>query len=289
MSQKVIPGQYISLVYKLDESTNKPIKYIPGKGTTISNIETQGKSIPVIVATIIGTVHISDLKKLPHPEPQDGEATPEKPPIKEEEEIQTKCISVISPNATITEDLSNPQSISINLPKENDIVLVKVLRISSKQVYCEIIAVESKGPILADSGIGSTGTLAHQSIPPGGNSQHLFNLSTIASANSGPNAQIGDLGENFRGVIRSQDIRATERDKVKVVECFKPGDIVRAMIISLGDGNNYYLSTARNDLGVVFAKSCGGAGGLMYPVDWMHMIDVKTGLVEMRKNANPFV
>jgi exosome complex component CSL4 len=30
-----------------------------------------------------------------------------------------------------------------------------------------------------------------------------------------------------------QDVRATEKDKVKIYQCFRPGDIVRAQIVSL--------------------------------------------------------
>lgn len=41
-------------------------------------------------------------------------------------------------------------------------------------------------------------------------------------------------------------------------DCFRPGDIVRAKVISLGDARSYYLSTADNSLGVVHAKSLAG-------------------------------
>lgn len=76
-------------------------------------------------------------------------------------------------------------------------------------------------------------------------------------------------GDTFPGVIRVQDVRATEKDKVKIASSFKPGDIVRAAVISLGDQSNYYLSTGRNELGVVVARSgkfrvvfhCGEGGG----------------------------
>lgn len=38
-------------------------------------------------------------------------------------------------------------------------------------------------------------------------------------------------------------------------ECFRPGDIIRAEVVSLGDARSYYLTTSRNELGVVYAKS----------------------------------
>lgn len=49
--------------------------------------------------------------------------------------------------------------------------------------------------------------------------------------------------------------RLTERDKVRMGECFRLGDIVKAKVLSLGDARSYYLSTAANELGVVYATS----------------------------------
>ncbi|KAJ3537637.1 hypothetical protein NM688_g6652 [Phlebia brevispora] len=62
-------------------------------------------------------------------------------------------------------------------------------------------------------------------------------------------------GEEFTGVIRVQDVRATEKDKVKIADCFRGGDVVKGLVISLGDARSYYVTTARNDLGVIFATS----------------------------------
>lgn len=46
--------------------------------------------------------------------------------------------------------------------------------------------------------------------------------------------QVGDtvLQTEWQGLIRVQDVRATEKDKVKIYESFKPGDIVRAQVVS---------------------------------------------------------
>lgn len=84
-------------------------------------------------------------------------------------------------------------------------------------------------------------------------------------------------GEEFTGVIRSQDVRATEKDKVKISDCFRGNDVVRGIVasiflykfyaciyayslpkISLGDARSYFVSTARNDLGVIAATSEAG-------------------------------
>lgn len=92
--------------------------------------------------------------------------------------------------------------------------------------------------------------------------------------------------EPFQGMIRREDVRATEKDKVKIEESFRVGDLVRGVVISLGDQSNYYLSTAQNELGVVMAKS--EVGNTMYPVSWKEFVDAKTGARERRKVAKPF-
>ncbi|KAF5023961.1 hypothetical protein F66182_3965 [Fusarium sp. NRRL 66182] len=99
--------------------------------------------------------------------------------------------------------------------------------------------------------------------------------------------QVGDtvLQTEWQGVIRVQDVRATEKDKVKIYESFKPGDVVRAQVISLGDQANYYLSTASNELGVILATS--EAGNDMVPVSWKEYKDPETGIGEPRKVAKP--
>ncbi|KAI5865509.1 hypothetical protein GGS23DRAFT_559581 [Durotheca rogersii] len=98
---------------------------------------------------------------------------------------------------------------------------------------------------------------------------------------------VGDtvLEAEWQGLVRAQDVRATEKDKVKIYESFRPGDIVRARVISLGDQANYYLSTASNELGVIMATS--EAGNTMYPVSWKECKDPETGLSENRKVARP--
>ncbi|KAK3326331.1 hypothetical protein B0H66DRAFT_573843 [Apodospora peruviana] len=94
------------------------------------------------------------------------------------------------------------------------------------------------------------------------------------------------LEAEWQGLIRTQDVRATEKDRVKIYESFRPGDIVRAEVISLGDQANYYLSTARNELGVIMASS--EAGNTMYPVNWKEYRDPETGMSELRKVAKPY-
>ncbi len=39
-------------------------------------------------------------------------------------------------------------------------------------------------------------------------------------------------GEEFTGVIRTLDVRATEKDRVKIGDCFRGGDVVRGLVVS---------------------------------------------------------
>ena len=83
---------------------------------------------------------------------------------------------------------------------------------------------------------------------------------------------VGDITvtHNMKGVIRREDIRLSEVDKLVMHECFRPGDIVRASVVSLGDTRQYYLSTADINLGVTLAKS--ESGNIMIPVSWKVLI-----------------
>ena len=51
----------------------------------------------------------------------------------------------------------------------------------------------------------------------------------------------------------------------------------------MGDNRAYYLTTAKNELGVVHAKSA--AGEAMVPISWQEMQCPKTKAVEHRKVA----
>ncbi|PHJ23706.1 3 -5 exoribonuclease csl4 [Cystoisospora suis] len=93
------------------------------------------------------------------------------------------------------------------------------------------------------------------------------------------------LAEPFRGFIRSQDIRETEVDTVDVLECYSLGDVLRAKVISLGDGRSYVLSTASAELGVLFSQ--GKDGGQLQPVTCKLMRCDVTGRLQRKKVAAP--
>lgn len=92
--------------------------------------------------------------------------------------------------------------------------------------------------------------------------------------------------QHLEGYIKKEYIREKEIDAVKVHKCYLPGDIVRAKFLSFGDGRRVYLSTAGEDLGVMYAKSA-TSGKLMLPYSWSEMICLKSGVKEERKVAKP--
>ncbi|KAK4981385.1 hypothetical protein LTR66_010040, partial [Elasticomyces elasticus] len=82
------------------------------------------------------------------------------------------------------------------------------------------------------------------------------------------------------------DVRATEIDKVDLCASVRTGDIVRAVVLGLGDERAYFVGTARNELGVVMAWAEGG-GEALAPVSWREMRGVRSGVLEERKVAKP--
>lgn len=275
---RVFPGQLICPEYevKQQDEVDLVFKFNSGQGTRFQSFEYDGTTVNAITATLVGNVKITETT-CDSTANADQKASEEK--LQSQGEVRKRIVKdmvvsvaqndISETKCNVNDDFAN------NLPKEGDIVLTRVTRISLQRANVEILAVENQA-VPVDSGIGSNGS----GIVAAGGGSGAATFS-IAQASS-------DLGETFRGLIRSQDVRATERDTVKIIDSFKPGDIVRAQVLSLGDGTNYYLTTARNDLGVVFARAVNGTGGLMYAIDWQTMAVPSTGATEKRKCAKPF-
>ena len=54
--------------------------------------------------------------------------------------------------------------------------------------------------------------------------------------------------EDFTGVIRSQDVRATEKDKVKIGDCFRGGDVVKGLIVCILQSKSITLLIYSTDI-----------------------------------------
>lgn len=159
--------------------------------------------------------------------------------------------------------LAAPTTATTNtLPTVGAIVLVRILRLTTRAANGAILTIAPPPP-----------------------SPSSTSSATDAPTDTTPQTQAQPCAEPFACTLRREDIRATEKDKVRVADSFRPGDIVRATVISLGDQGGYYVSTARNELGVVLAHA--PDGGVMVPLSWREMLDPATGVREARKVAKP--
>ena len=72
--------------------------------------------------------------------------------------------------------------------------------------------------------------------PPAPNSIVLGSITRLSPQQATVSITVVDgiplpLGEDFTGVIRVQDIRAAEKDKVKVGDCFRGGDVIKGLVV----------------------------------------------------------
>lgn len=171
----------------------------------------------------------------------------------------TKKKSVMSVNRLNSTSTTSSATL---LPSVGAVVYAKVTNIQTLQALCTINVI----------------------CPP--STAALPSLQTPATNGTTTPANMHALDTPFRGILRGMDVRATEKDKVKLGECFRVGDIIRAVVISLGDQGGYYLSTAGNEYGVVMAWA-EETGNVCVPVSWKEVIDEATGKRETRKVAKP--
>lgn len=136
-------------------------------------------------------------------------------------------------------------------------VLGRVTRIAAPQASLEIIAMEGVGPI------------RQTPFPEGSISRDEC---------------VNVKGKSAGSTNMNTNTNATASREVQ--ECFQPGDIVLAKVLSLGDARRYYLTAAEGDLGVIHAV-CYASGKPMIPCSWKEMECPDTGMKELRKCAKP--
>lgn len=137
------------------------------------------------------------------------------------------------------------------LPAVNSVIVGRVIRVQARQLIVSILP-----------------------IAPGSSTSSLIPYTSITNDDA-----------QYQAILRREDIRAFEKDKIVLNEMYRVGDLIRATIISLGDERSYYISTAGNEYGVVVAVS--EDGNPMVPASWKEMRDVVTGKSEPRKVAKP--
>ncbi|CAG4993483.1 unnamed protein product [Colias eurytheme] len=90
----------------------------------------------------------------------------------------------------------------------------------------------------------------------------------------------------YRGILKKEDIRVIDRDRIDPYKCFRPGDVILARVLPMTEIHWYHLSTAENELGVVIATAEGSPQGVsMVPISWSEMQCPKTLVKEPRKVA----
>ena len=94
------------------------------------------------------------------------------------------------------------------------------------------------------------------------------------------------LRDPCAALLRREDVWPLDaKGPLEMHKCFRPGDIVLAQVISLGDARAYVLSTCASEHGVVLARSTEGA--TMRPVSWCEMECPSSNVREPRKVARP--
>ncbi|XP_049880869.1 exosome complex component CSL4 [Pectinophora gossypiella] len=90
----------------------------------------------------------------------------------------------------------------------------------------------------------------------------------------------------YRGILKKEDIKSTDKDRIDPYKCFRPGDVILARVLPMTEIHWYHLSTAENELGVVIATAEGSPQGVsMLPISWSEMQCPKTLVKEPRKVA----
>lgn len=163
--------------------------------------------------------------------------------------IETTAASTKAGKPIMSVTIASTLTRDTSLPVTGSNILGRILRVQQRQLICSILAVDPAP-------------------------------SSIVSYASNTDDEI-----QFQAVLRKEDVRAFEKDKVVMNDMFRVGDIIKAIVISLGDEKSYYISTAGNEYGVVIARS--EAGNPMVPASWKEMRDTVTGKGESRKVAKP--
>ncbi|CAI7664469.1 unnamed protein product [Penicillium discolor] len=130
------------------------------------------------------------------------------------------------------------------LPAVDSIVLARVTRVQKRQATVSILVVLDES--------------ASQPQDQARTASDNDNVASILASAANPENHSSTDELRFQALIRKEDVRAVEKDRVVMDEMFRVGDIVRGSVISLGDQSFYYITTARNDLGVVMARMSRG-------------------------------
>jgi exosome complex component CSL4 len=176
-------------------------RYIPGPGTHIHNSN--------LYASILGFIHITTPPKPAGPQKRPTKITPTPP-------TPLPTLSIYrSPDDLPSALPPNPGAKTSQGPSE----------------------AKGDAPAQAQAGNGTQSQQAKSKtqVLPEVNSIVLCRVTRITTRQATVAILVvGDtvLEGEWQGLIRVQDVRATEKDRVKIFESFRPGDVVRAVVVS---------------------------------------------------------
>jgi exosome complex RNA-binding protein Csl4 len=138
-----------------------------------------------------------------------------------------------------------------------------------------------KGRAVSGSGVGASARV------PSVNSRVIARVRRVTSTGATCDILTADgapLAGAWTGVIGREHMRAVADGPLPAHadECFRPGDIVAAVVASSGDAATLFLSTGPRDCGVVQARS--DAGLRLAPKNASEMV-AEDGAIERRKVA----
>lgn len=104
-----------------------------------------------------------------------------------------------------TQSVQSGSSSRFVVPRPGSTILGRVTRVTPRQANVSILIIDGLPCSMGDRSSASFANHAAGEDPMGG---------------------------DFTGVIRLQDVRATEKDKIRLGDCFRPGDIIKATVVS---------------------------------------------------------
>lgn len=260
----VIPGQIICPVFERIGAESKPVnpvvrKYVAGHGVSVSQL---ANDVVALTATLMGRIIVEQINgdasngsssTIANNHANQANTSSSTRGLRKSitGNIHTFKVSVqdqfISPSA-FTQLPENTESAQLSvtrpstsvLPDVGTTVLARVTKLSLKQANVQILSVGqmSTQPTNSNTTISSE-QITNDNIPASAESGFgiygpVKGVVPFAQVTSGASGMVNatDVGEGFGGIVRAQDVRLTERDKVKILDCFKPGDIIRASVVS---------------------------------------------------------
>lgn len=239
----VVPGDRLGAIRQQGSSgsggTRRPIVLQPGPGTYSRGGHLYASITGSLQQTSAGN---SDPEQASKNKNAGGDGTGTLPPA-------AVTVSVL-PKAAAADGSSSSFRATLQVVRQGQTVLARVVRIATQMIVVDIYATERGGLLQHDKPAGVI------------------------------------RREDVKAVTPAQSAEQQSVTNAVLTQYYRPGDWVVAKVLSLGDARRYFLSTAEAGLGVIHAVSA-TSGQPMVPVSWKEMECPDTGVKEARKCARP--